>query len=61
MEGGRGNCPNYRLTRGRVVGAFRWYLSLCMSGLFDGVKISAKLRIQASKLIFILEWKYFII
>ena len=37
------------------MGAFRLNLSVCMSGLFNGVKISAKLSIQVSKLKFILE------
>ena len=46
---GGGDCPNYWLTRGRVVGAFHLYLSVCMSGLFDGVKISAKFSIQVNQ------------
>ena len=37
---------NYRLIRGRVVKFFCLFLSVCMSGLFEGVKISAKLSIQ---------------
>ena len=44
--GGGCNYPNYWLTRGRVVGAFHLYLSVCMSDLSEGVKISAKLSIQ---------------
>ena len=52
---GWGNCPNYRLITGRVVELFVFYLYVCMSGLFDGVKISAKLSIQASKMKFISE------
>ena len=36
------------------MGAFRLYLSVCMSGQLDGVKISGR-SIQVSKLKFILE------
>ena len=45
---GWGNCPNYPLIRGRVVGLFDLYLYVCMSGLFDRMKISAKLSIQVN-------------
>ena len=55
--GGGGNCPNYQLIRGRVVEHF-CFLSVCMSGLFNGGKISAKLSIEVSKLKFIFEWKW---
>ena len=50
MGGGGGNYPNYRLTRGRVVGAFFFllYLYVCMSGIFNVVGISAKISIQVN-------------
>ena len=58
---GWGNCPNYQLIRRRVVEFFVFsYLYECMSGLFNGVKISAKLSILVNAILHKRFFKIFI-